>query len=164
MRRIARWLPLLLVLLAWSALDAQKRAITEKDLFSFTWIGDPQISPDGTRVVFVRVVVNDRKDGYDTSLWTVATAGNQPAQPLTFGKHDTAPRWSPDGKRLAFLRTAETNGRPGEAQIAILSMSGGEAWSITNLPKSAGAPWWSPDGTRLVFTSTTSPEDLARQR
>src|SRR5205085_1411139 len=58
----------------------------------------------------------------------------------------------------------ETNGRPGEAQIAILSMSGGEAWSITNLPKSAGAPWWSPDGTRLVFTSTTSPEDLARQR
>ncbi len=50
---------------------AQKRNITEKDLFNFNWIGDPQISPDGSRVAFVRVTVNDKKDGYNTSIWTV---------------------------------------------------------------------------------------------
>ena len=51
-----------------------KRNITEKDLFAFVWIGDPQMSPDGTRVAFVRVTVNEKKDGYDTSIWMVATA------------------------------------------------------------------------------------------
>src|SRR5215470_15196355 len=172
MRRWLRSLPLLLVVIAAVsyAQSAQKRAITEKDLFSFQWIGDPQISPDGTRVAFVRVVVNERKDGYDTSIWTVATNGNEAAQPLTFSKHDLAPRWSPDGKRIAFLRTPDAAARDGaqtsardergpQPQIAILSMSGGEAWLITKLPKGTGAPVWSPDGTKLTFTSTTSPED-----
>ena len=53
---------------------AQKRSITEKDLFNFVWIGDPQISPDGARVAFVRVTANDKKDGYNTAIWTVTTA------------------------------------------------------------------------------------------
>src|SRR5947209_5365491 len=154
----------LLFIVGSTTLFAQKRNITEKDLFSFQWIGDPQISPDGLRVAFVRVVVNQRKDGYDTSIWTVGTSGNEPPQPLTSGKHDLAPRWSPDSKRLAFVRATETNGRPGEPQIAILSMTGGEAVTITSLPKGASSPLWSPDGTQLLFISTTSPEDMARQR
>jgi dipeptidyl aminopeptidase/acylaminoacyl peptidase len=172
MRRWLRLLPFLLVMLtvAAAAQNAQKRAITEKDLFSFQWIGDPQISPDGTRVAFVRVVVNDRKDGYDTSIWVVGTNGNEPAHPLTAGKHDLSPRWSPDGRRIAFVRATEGAGRPGASsppptpQLAILPLNGGEAWTITNLPKGASGPQWSPDGTRLLFTSTTSPEDMARQR
>src|SRR5215472_2850022 len=48
-----------------------KRSITDKDLFKFQWVGDPQVSPDGQRVVFVRVTVNEKKDGYDTALWVV---------------------------------------------------------------------------------------------
>src|SRR5215467_15788065 len=166
MRRCLRSLPLLLVVIAAVsyAQTAQRRAITEKDLFSFQWIGDPQISPDGTRVAFVRVVVNDRKDGYDTSIWIVGTSGNEAAHPLTSGKHDLAPRWSPDGRRLAFVRTTEVAGHPGQPQIAILPLNGGEAWTITNLPKGAGSPLWSPDGTQLLFTSTTTPEDIARQK
>src|SRR5205085_11270837 len=56
---------------------AHKRGITEKDLFEFVWIGDPQISPDGSRVAFVRVTVNEKKLGYDTAIWTVATSGTE---------------------------------------------------------------------------------------
>jgi dipeptidyl aminopeptidase/acylaminoacyl peptidase len=85
---------------------AQKRTITEKDLFSFVWIGDPQISPDGARVAFVRTTVNDKKDGYSTAIWTVLTATGETRQ-LTNGPRDTTPRWSPDGKYLLFVRAPE---------------------------------------------------------
>src|SRR5260370_30185037 len=53
---------------------AQKRNITEKDLFNFVWAADPQIAPDGSRVAFVRVTVNARKDGDDTAIWSVCPA------------------------------------------------------------------------------------------
>src|SRR5258708_25415409 len=84
--------------------SAQKRNITEKDLFDFTWVGDPQISPDGSSAVFVKVTVNAKKDGYDTSIWSVSTSGTEEPHRLTSGSRDTTPRWSPDGKYLAFAR------------------------------------------------------------
>ena len=98
---------LVVVSLAAPAL-AQKRSITEKDLFNFVWIGDPQVSPDGSRVAFVRVTVNDKKDGYNTAIWTVATANGETRQ-LTNGPRDTTPRWSPDGQYLLFVRAPEVS-------------------------------------------------------
>ncbi|HYV24439.1 MAG TPA: hypothetical protein VE969_04315, partial [Pyrinomonadaceae bacterium] len=68
---------------------AQKRNITEKDLFNFVWIADPQVAPDGSRVAFVRVTVNQRKDGYDTAIWSVATATGASRQ-LTAGPRDSS--------------------------------------------------------------------------
>src|SRR5205814_1336377 len=56
---------------------SQKRNITEKDLWDFVWIGDPQISPDGSRVAFVRVTVNEKKEAYNTSIWSVPVAGGE---------------------------------------------------------------------------------------
>src|SRR6184192_3861959 len=73
---------------------AEKRSITEKDLFSFVWIGDPQVSPDGARVAFVRVTVNEKKEGYNTSIWSVPMMGGEAPRQLTKGDHDSAPRWS----------------------------------------------------------------------
>src|SRR5436189_4580342 len=90
---------------------AQKRNITEKDLFNFLWIADPQVAPDGSRVAFVRVSVNSRKDGYDTAIWTVSTATGESRQ-MTAGPRDGQPRWSPDGKYLCFVRSPEAGGRP----------------------------------------------------
>src|SRR5437867_1307278 len=55
-----------------------KRLITEKDLFKFTWIANPQLSPDGTGVAFSRVVVDEKRTGYETSIWTVGATGNEP--------------------------------------------------------------------------------------
>src|SRR6266446_2180544 len=98
---------------------SQKRNITEKDLFDFVWIGDPQISPDGTRVAFVRVTVNEKKEGYNTSIWSVPIAGGEEPHQLTKGDHDTAPRWSPDGKFLLFLRAIERDGKPEPPQLSI---------------------------------------------
>src|SRR6266702_6159457 len=97
-----------IVLIAGTAtLFAQKRNITETDLFNFVWIGDPQISPDGSRVAFVRVTTNEKKEGYNTSIWSISTAGGDEPHRLTSGEHDTSPRWSPDGKYLLFLRAIE---------------------------------------------------------
>ena len=132
---------------------AQKRNITEKDLFDFVWIGDPQVSPDGSRVAFVRVTVNEKKEGYNTSIWSVPMAGGEEPHQLTKGDHDSTPRWSPDGKYLLFVRATEKDGKPEPPQLSILPMAGGDSFSFTDLPKGAGDPRWSPDGKTIAFTS-----------
>ena len=142
---------------------AEKRNITEKDLFNFVWIGDAQVSPDGARVAFVRVSVNEKKEGYNTSIWAVSTAGNEGPHGLTSGERDSSPRWSPDGKYLVFTRVTEKDGKPDAPQLFMLSMAGGDGFAFTSLPKGAGDPKWSPDGKMIAFTSSTNAEDLAKQ-
>lgn len=157
-------MPVLAALAVPPALAQARRPIRETDLFSFTWIADPQVSPDGSRVAFTRVAVDEKRTGYDTSIWMVATVGGAPPVRLTNGTRDSHPRWSPDGRRLAFVRGGEKgdDGKPGPAQIAILPLSGGEAWTLTSLPRGAAMPAWSPDGKRLVFQSATTADDLKR--
>src|SRR6202162_3812984 len=142
---------------------AEKRSITEKDLFNFVWIGDPEVSPDGARVAFVRVTVNEKKEGYNTSIWSVPTAGGEEPHQLTKGDHDSTPRWSPDGKFLLFVRATEKDGKPEPPQLSMLPMAGGDSFSFTDLPKGAGNPVWSPDGKSIAFTSETNAEDLEKQ-
>ena len=134
---------------------AQKRSITEKDLFNFVWIGDPQISPDGARVAFVRVTVNEKKDGYNTAIWTVTTATGETRQ-LTNGPRDTTPRWSPDGNYLLFVRSPEVSGRVESSQLFMLAMTGGEPFQFTTLPRGVGGPQWSPDGKMIAFYNSAT--------
>src|SRR5690349_16033698 len=82
---------------------SQKRSLTEKDLFDFVWIADPQVSPDGTRVAFTRVHVDDKRTNYETSIWIAATNGKEAPIRMTNGKHDAQPRWSPDGTHIVFV-------------------------------------------------------------
>ena len=159
----ARLVVALLAVLCLSEASAiEKRNITEKDLFNFVWIGDPQLAPDGSRVAFVRVSVNEKKEGYDTSLWVVSTTGGEEPHRLTTGTRDASPRWSPDGKYIAFVRTTEKEGKPEPGQLCMLPMTGGDAFQFTSLPKGAGGLVWSPDGKTIAFTSGSNPEDLAK--
>ena len=146
-----------------SPVSAQKRNITEKDLFGFNWVADPQISPDGSRVAFVRVTVNDKKDGYNTSIWTVSPASGETHQ-LTTGTRDSSPRWSPDGKYLVFVRVTEKDGRPDSPQLFMLAMAGGDSFQFTTLSHGAGQPRWSPDGMTIAFVNDATPDDLAKQK
>ena len=135
------------------AFGVQKRAISEVDLFKFVWIADPQISPDGARIAFVRVWVNQKADRYESALWIVPTAGGS-ARQLSSGPRDSGPRWSPDGKRLAFIRSAERDGKTQPPQIYVLTFEGGEAQPLTEMPRGAGNPDWSPDGKSIAFIGT----------
>src|SRR5262249_3476800 len=135
---------------------ADKRTITETDLFRFVWVADPQISADGSRTVFTRVWVNQKADRYETALWIVP-AGEGAARQLTSGPRDANPRWSPDGRRLAFLRSPEKDGRPQPPQIYLLSLQGGEAQPLTDISKGASRIEWSPDGKTILFASTEDP-------
>src|SRR6188472_359407 len=132
---------------------AEKRFITEKDLLKFTWIADPQIAPDGSSVVFVRVTVNEKENRYETSLFTVPTSGAEAPRPLTSNVRDTMPRWSPDGKRLAFVRSIEKDGKPQPGQVYVLEMLGGEGYPLTQDTKGVTSIEWSPDGKTLAFTA-----------
>src|SRR5579864_940757 len=126
---LAAVLPLVVSLAA-----EERRPIAETDLYSFQWIGSPRISPDGSRIVYTRVTVSQKHDGYETALWIIPSGGG-PARQLTGGPHDSSAEWSPDGKMIAFVRATEKDGKAQPAQIYVLAMEGGEARALTDLAK-----------------------------
>ncbi|MDF1603810.1 serine hydrolase [Nocardioides sp. YIM 152315] len=123
------------------------RRLTIDDLTALAVPSQPAVSPDGSRVVYVLRTLDGEQDRNVDQLWTVPTAGGTPRR-LTGGPDDTAPAWSPDGTRLAFLR---------EGQVHVLAADGGEPERVTDLPLGAGAPVWSPNGERLAFSAPVDP-------
>jgi dipeptidyl aminopeptidase/acylaminoacyl peptidase len=148
MRRIA-----LLVCLATLAFS-QRRGITAEDYFAFENAGDPQISPDGKWVAYTVTTIDQKANRRVSRIWVAAADGSHPAVPYTGeAASSSSPRWSPDGRFLAFL-SARDGGR---AQIWILSRNGGEARRVSSLENGASNLEWSPDSSKFVCLSRTGP-------
>jgi len=121
------------------------------DVFRVQVASDPQISPDGKRIVYVRTSADISSDRRVSNLWIVNFDGTD-HRPLTTGTYgDSSPRWSPDGTRLAFV-----SDRDGKSQLYVRWMDSGQIAKLTDLENSPAGISWSPDGKQIVFTSLVS--------
>jgi dipeptidyl aminopeptidase/acylaminoacyl peptidase len=135
-----------------SATAGELLPLSAEAMLDLQWIADPRISPDGRRAAYVRVWVDRDADAYRTRI-AIADMDGAGHRDLTSGVRDGQPRWSPDGRFLAFAR-AEGEDPP---QIWVLPMAGGEAQRLTDLKGGASDPTWSPDGRRIAFRSGFNP-------
>lgn len=136
-----------------------KRPIEVEDIYKYFSVEDPQVSPDGQWVAFVRVQADQMGDNYKRTIWLVAPDGGEPIQ-VTRSNKDSHPRWSPDGKTLAFV--SARNDRP---QIYLLPVNqvGGEARALTSMQNGATSFAWSHDGTQIAFLSAMNAEERAKE-
>lgn len=119
---------------------------TLPDVFELELASDPQISPDGTKIVYVRNFMDIMTDRRRSNLWIINYDGSD-HRPLTTGNANySSPRWSPDGSRLLYVSSAD-----GSSQIYVRFMDDGQTAKLTNLTKSPNAITWSPDGQWIAF-------------
>ena len=123
------------------------RTFTGSDLFNLEVATDPQISPDGRTIAYVRRSNDIMTDRARSTIWLVDVASGQ-QRPLLAGSGSySSPRWSPDGTRLAYGAS-----EGGASQLYVRWLAGGESARITGLPNSPAAIAWSPDGRRIAYT------------
>lgn len=132
------------------------------DMLKIRQLNSVTISPDGSRAAFVVNSIEPEADSkweynYLNQLWLVNTDGSFAPRPLTSKESASQPAWSPDGKQIAFVRTAD-----GKPQIFILSLDGGEAVQLTRFKYGASSPKWSPDGKQILFMASISLKDLLK--
>jgi len=124
----------------------RRRPIVPEDLYAYRWISEPAVSVRGA-VAYVHQTIDREKNEYRSHIRTLPLAGGSDAA-LTDGDKDGAPRWSPDGAMLAFLRIQN-----GSRQIWTVPAEGGEPKRASNAKRGVGAFAWSPDGKCIAYTS-----------
>lgn len=148
MKRTWTLTALSMLLLASAAFAQQKRVMTFEDILAIKGVADAQVSPDGKWIAYTVSSADMKDNALDSDIWLVAISGGSPVRLTTSRKSDNQPRWSPDGKRLAFVSAREE--RP---QIFLISPFGGEAERITESKTGVQSFQWSPDGRQIAFTA-----------
>jgi len=147
---------IVMLLLASIATAAHAARMQPGDLFRTVNLSDPQISPDGKSVVLVVSRANVKDNRWDPQL-TIVDVATGALRQATFERRGVAsPRWSPDGRQLAFLANASSD-KEAKRQIWLLPMGGGEAERITDAPNGVQQLAWSPDGSQIAFVTSDDP-------
>jgi dipeptidyl aminopeptidase/acylaminoacyl peptidase len=141
----------LFVLLGTAPLAAQEAPappFQRMDVFGLEWVEDPQIAPDGSRIVYVRRGMDIMTDRRTAALWMMNADGTNHVKLTDRDANESSPRWSPDGTRIAFTSSDEADG----SEVYVHWVGENRTAKITQLANSPGGLAWSPDGTRLAFT------------
>jgi dipeptidyl aminopeptidase/acylaminoacyl peptidase len=131
---------------------ATPRPMTFDDVIALRSVNDAQISPDGRWVAYTVSRADLEQNAADADIWLASTAGEFPSRLTTNKKSDTSPRWSPDGKRLAFISAREE-----KPQLFVMSPFGGEPERLTENKGGVRAIAWSPDGKSIAFVADQEP-------
>jgi dipeptidyl aminopeptidase/acylaminoacyl peptidase len=128
--------------------NGPSRVLTGADLFKLEAAADPQISPDGKTIVYVRRSNDIMSDRTRASIWSIDVASGAQTPLISGPGSHGQPRWSPDGSRLAYISSADEQAG---AQLYVRWMKNGANARITGLPDTPHAITWSPDGSRLAY-------------
>jgi dipeptidyl aminopeptidase/acylaminoacyl peptidase len=134
-----------------------KRSFRPEDANRLKATADPDLSPDGRRVAFVVGEVEEEKDRLATSIWVVPSDGSAPARRFSDGPADRSPRFSPDGRYLAYLSVADDD--PASAHVKLAPLDGGSPQRLGELPGPVSQFAWSPDSSRIVAVCRTGVPD-----
>jgi len=129
-----------------------------RDVYALTGAADPRISPDGTRVAYQVWSIDEDANDYRGAIWVAPLDGSAEPRSFTSGeRRDAMPRWSPDGRWLAFVST-RGDGPKTPANLYVIAAEGGEARRLTDRKESVESIAWSPDSTRIAFASRVRDE------
>ncbi|MGQ9472416.1 MAG: S9 family peptidase [Candidatus Aminicenantales bacterium] len=142
--------------LAGQVQEPAARKVTMDDFYALKEIRQPAFSPDGRWVAYVLTVKDKEKNSRNADLWMVPTEGGTPIRLTYHEKNDTRPRWSPDGRSLAFL-----SNRDGKNQIWLFNSLGGEPYRLTSVETGVEDFIWAPDSSHLAFIAQDPKEKAA---
>jgi len=139
----------LLLSLSLVPLLATAKPMQYMDIFELEVAADVQISPDGSRIAYVRRSMDVMKDSTRGSIWLIDSTGENHRPLLSDIASYSSPRWSPDGTRLAYVTAAGVHG----AELHVIWLDGGQTALLTQLPSAPSNLSWSPDGTKIAFSA-----------
>jgi dipeptidyl aminopeptidase/acylaminoacyl peptidase len=148
------WLPF--------TLFAAPRPLTIDDMHRFKDVADPRCSPDGKWVAYTLATTDAAADKRDTDIWMVSIDGKENIRATTSPEAETSPRWSPDGRYLAFLSGRPGTGKNKGSQIWLLDRRGGEAQQLTDSKAKISGFEWAPDSKRMAVLAKDEEDDIQK--